>query len=153
MNNSKVIIDIQDFQHRIICNFLDDISIELLNASRLRFQGSGYYSVDFGINRIEGGMDKKTLEILYGGKQDFRSVTKKLDVFLRNLGFDDIFWKRDIEYATLSSNDLNVVLRESRETPVKPLPVFSGRKDPTNIAMTIDYRKELLNTIDDFLNK
>ena len=104
---NQVVVKVNPDCHSFECIFRDGVSEKLFD-NLSQFNRVPGWSVKYGVNRVEGGLDKSIVMIHYNKAKEAKNAAESLEVSLRDiLFFREILWKRGIDYRTLEGNHVS----------------------------------------------
>lgn len=105
--NNEVLVVINETCCLMECIFRDGVSEMCFDAFNRYYGSLPGYSINYGIDRVQGGYDKSNLVVHYNRAKHYSAVANNLEQLLRSeLGIKYILWKRDIDHGTKKSNVL-----------------------------------------------
>ena len=107
--NNQVVIEISDACQSFECAFRDGVSEKLFNDLS-DFNRVPGWSIEYGVNRHQGGLDKSVVEIHHNRAKKTKDAAEYLETSLRDvLLFREILWKRAISGGSLEGNHVSDV--------------------------------------------
>ena len=106
---NQIVIEISDACKKFECAFQNGIS-EKLFSDLSEFNRVPGWSIRYGLNRKEGGLDKSIVVIHHDKDKETKDAAESLETSLRDiLLFREILWKRAIDYCTLEGSHVSDV--------------------------------------------
>ena len=94
--NNQVVIEISDACQSFKCTFRDGVSEKLFNRLSELNRVPGW-SVDYGVDRLQGNLDKSIVVIHHNKAKKTKNAAEHIETSLRDIFyFREILWRRAV---------------------------------------------------------